>query len=117
MILPRAGQERILVGVNEPFNFHAPLKLAGLSPGQSSRVQILRMLGLSQQDNNDAKLWAELEDGRGLPDWLGFDSDEAEFWGVPEANTRGSSVPVKVYLQTGRDVEQVGRFIIEVVGR
>jgi hypothetical protein len=117
MILARAGEERILVGVNEPFNFHAPLRLEGCSPGQSSRSQILRLLRASRQENSDVRLWAELEDGGSLPDWLGFDDDEAELWGVPEPNMKGSSLPLRVYLRTGEQVEQVGRFIMEIVGR
>lgn len=135
VLVHRAGQERILVGVNEPFNFPSPLALPGWSPGQSSRVRIVRAVKAAQQlrqqqqesdsskssdsdgTGTNVKLWAELQDGGKLPEWLGFDPLEAEFWGVPEPAARGSSLKVKVFFRDGNNVTEVGRFIVEVVGR
>lgn len=115
----RPGLERILVGVNEPFNFPAPLHLPGSSPGQSSRVQVVNNLKSTQAESKafSVVLWAEMEDGSPLPEWLGFDNQEAEFWGVPERGQQGGSLRVKVYLQQDGEVKEVGRFIIEIVGR
>jgi hypothetical protein len=65
----RAGQERILIGVNS-----GPLHLPGSPPGQFSRVQVIN-------DIKESILWAEMDDGLPLPEWLGFDNQEAEFLG------------------------------------
>ena len=114
VIRHRAGQERILVGVNEPFNFPAPLHLLGSSPSQSSRVQVINDIKASQ---TESILWAEMDDGSPLPEWLGFDNQEAEFWGIPERGEQGGTLKIKVYLQKHGEVKEVGRFIIEIVGR
>ncbi|KIM27349.1 hypothetical protein M408DRAFT_330068, partial [Serendipita vermifera MAFF 305830] len=127
------GQQRILVGVNEPFNFQPPLTLSGFTPGQSSRTGIIRAVKAAQlrhqnpesdssktsgsdEDNVDCRLWARLEDGGKLPEWLGFDPLEAEFWGVPVPENRGGSLGIKVYFREDQNVMEVGSFIIEVVG-
>jgi hypothetical protein len=71
----------------------------------------------SDGPGTNAKLWAELENGGKLPEWLGFDPLEAEFWGVPVPAGRGSNLHVKVFFRDGNSVTEVGRFIVEVVGR
>lgn len=134
VVVHRAGQQRILVGVNEAFNFPSPLVLPGFSPGQSSRTRILRAVKEAHQQRqqlqsnspkesdpdgigNDCRLWAQLEDGEKLPEWFGFDPLEAEFWGVPVPSNRGTSLRVKVYFRDGQIVREVAGFIVEVVGR
>ena len=134
VVVHRAGQERILVGVNEAFNFPSPLTLPGFTPGQTSRTRILRIVKAAQQQRGEpesdtskssssdgngmnARLWAQLEEGGKLPEWLSFDPLQAEFWGIPVLASRGSSLKVKVYFRDGQDVFEVGGFIVEVVGR
>jgi len=67
-------------------------------------------------ETKTTRLWVELESGEKLPDWLTFDPLEAEFWGVPVSGARGTSLKVRVYFMEG-NVTEVGRFIVEVVGR
>lgn len=114
-----AGQGRILVGVNEPFNFPAPLHLSGSSHGQDSRLQIINSIRSSRTGSNAlaVRLWAELENGSPLPEWLGFNEYEAEFWGIPERRGQGGDLRVRVYLQGEDGVKEVGRFVIEVIDR
>jgi hypothetical protein len=63
------------------------------------------------------RLEAELEDGGQLPDWLGFDAREMEFWGVPELVKGRNSLRVRVVMHTGTSEDEISHFIIEVVGR
>ncbi|PVF92835.1 hypothetical protein CPB86DRAFT_663031, partial [Serendipita vermifera] len=109
--------ERILVGVNEPFNFAAPIHLPGEEHVPSSRSGQLRTINNTLlSPSSGARIRAELEDGRQLPDWLGFDAREMEFWGVPELVKGRNSLRVRVVMNTGASEEEISHFIIEVVG-
>lgn len=116
-ILHRAGQQRILVGVNENFHFIAPLTLIGYPVGTPSRERIMEIIHVPNEDQRLLQLKAQTSEGGDLPEWLRFDSSEAEFWGVPTQDTRGNSILVKVVLEGSGESIEVGSFIIEVVGR
>lgn len=107
------GMDRILVGAREPFHFLAPVRISHSSPGKVPRSQLL---GSLRKKAPLGKFVARHAAGNSLPPWLNFDERLVEFWGVPNVEIRGQQLEIVLWFGDGAQNQEMGRFIIEVVG-